>query len=54
VAEKNVALLFSAELRNEHYHAPFPGKENEGCILFIICFYSQPMPRIIPLDNSTI
>jgi hypothetical protein len=54
VSEKNVALLFAPELRNELYHAPFPGEENEGCILFMISFYSQPVPRTIPLDNSTI
>jgi hypothetical protein len=54
VSEKNVAQLFSADLRNGHYHALFPGEENESCILFMICFYIQPMPTTIPVDNSTI
>jgi hypothetical protein len=43
VTVRNISLLFSGDLDNDHYDALFSVKEKKLGIFYDVCFYSEPL-----------
>jgi hypothetical protein len=51
VTERNISLLFSGDLDNDHYDALFSVKEKRLGIFYDVCFYSEPLVNAFYLGH---